>query len=89
MLSADTIRVAVEEQPLACAEGTADPFALGYQLLWKVYPGLPVGAFGHTGMGGFMGLADPARRLGFGFVMNQLGSNGVAHILGTFYRSLG
>jgi len=31
------------------------------------------GAFGHPGMGGSVGYADPARRLGFGYVMNQMG----------------
>jgi CubicO group peptidase (beta-lactamase class C family) len=30
-------------------------------------------AFGHGGFGGSEGLADPGRKLGFGYVMNQLG----------------
>jgi CubicO group peptidase (beta-lactamase class C family) len=29
-------------------------------------------AFGHPGMGGALGLADPSRRLSFGYVMNQM-----------------
>jgi CubicO group peptidase (beta-lactamase class C family) len=29
-------------------------------------------AFGHPGMGGALGLADPSRRLAFGYVMNQM-----------------
>lgn len=29
--------------------------------------------FGHPGMGGSIGYADSARRLGFGYVMNQMG----------------
>ena len=29
-------------------------------------------AFGHPGMGGTLGLADPSRRLAFGYVMNQM-----------------
>jgi CubicO group peptidase (beta-lactamase class C family) len=88
LLRAETIDAAISEQPLARAEGTVDTFGLGYQLLWKLHPELPVGAFGHEGLGGFMGLADPAQRLGFGFVMNQLGSRGAAHLLGALYRSL-
>ena len=35
-----------------------------------------------------IGLADPEARLGFGYVMNQMGSNGAAHLLGAIYRSL-
>jgi CubicO group peptidase (beta-lactamase class C family) len=30
-------------------------------------------AFGHAGMGGSLGYADPEHRLGFGYVMNQMG----------------
>jgi hypothetical protein len=32
--------------------------------------------------------ADPDRRLGFGFVMNQLGNDGAAHLLAATYGSL-
>jgi CubicO group peptidase (beta-lactamase class C family) len=88
VLRAETIDAAVQEQPLAHADGTAGDFGLGYQLLWKLYPGLGTQTFGHTGMGGAIGLADPTTRLAFGFVMNQLGSNGAAHLLGAVYQSL-
>jgi CubicO group peptidase (beta-lactamase class C family) len=86
----ETIEAAVQEQPLANVAGGGVPgdFGLGYQLLWKIHPALPVGSFGHTGMGGSIGLADPSTRLGFGYVMNQIGSNGAAHLLGAIYRSL-
>jgi CubicO group peptidase (beta-lactamase class C family) len=91
VLRPETIAAATEAQPLANVPGGGTPgdFGLGYQLLWKVHPTLPVGSFGHTGLGGAIGLADPAARLGFGFVMNQMGSNGAAHLLGALYRSLG
>lgn len=88
VLRPETIDAAIVEQSLAHAEGMTGDFGLGYQLLWKIYPGLPTGAFGHTGLGGCIGLADPSARLGFGFVMNHLGSNGAAHLLGALYRSL-
>lgn len=88
VLRAETIEAAVHEQPLAHGDGPAADFGLGYQLLWKVYPGLPVGTFGHEGMGGSLGLADPASRLGFGFVVNHLGSRATAHALAAVYRSL-
>jgi CubicO group peptidase (beta-lactamase class C family) len=88
VLEPETIDAARQEQKLANADGTSGDFGLGYQLLWKVYPGLPPGTFGHTGMGGCIGFADPAARLGFGFVMNHMGRNGAAHLIGALYRSL-
>jgi hypothetical protein len=39
-------------------------------------------------MGGSIGLADPTKRLGFGYVMNQIGNNGAARLLTATYRSL-
>jgi CubicO group peptidase (beta-lactamase class C family) len=90
VLRTATIEAAVQEQPLAKVPrgGVAGDFGLGYQLLWKIHPALPVGSFGHTGLGGSIGLADPSTRLGFGFAMNQMGSNGAAHLLGAIYGSL-
>ena len=32
----------------------------------------PQSAFGHPGMGGSLGFADPAHRLAFGYVMNRM-----------------
>ena len=88
LLRAETIEAAMQEQPLAHTDGTAGEFGLGYQLLWKIYPGLGARTFGHTGMGGCIGLADPTRRLGFGFVMNRLGNRGAEHMLTAIYGSL-
>jgi CubicO group peptidase (beta-lactamase class C family) len=88
VLRPETIDAAVQEQKLAHGDGTTGDFGLGYQLLWKVHPGLPKGTFGHSGLGGCIGLADPSARVGFGFVMNRMGSNGASHLLGALYASL-
>ncbi len=57
-------------------------FALGYMKSSdnrRAAPGardsliLSAAAFGHAGMGGSLGFADPAARLAFGYVMNKQG----------------
>jgi CubicO group peptidase (beta-lactamase class C family) len=88
VLGAGTIGAATQEQPLVGADGDPGDFGLGFQLLWKVYPGLAKGTFGHTGLGGSIGLADPRRRLGFGYVMNRMPSDGATELLIALYRSL-
>ncbi|MCP4756671.1 MAG: beta-lactamase family protein [Proteobacteria bacterium] len=49
-------------------------FGLGF-LIARPAPDRFIGprTFGHSGMGGSVGLADPDRKLGFSYVMNQLG----------------
>jgi CubicO group peptidase (beta-lactamase class C family) len=88
VLRAETIEAAIREQPLARAPGPSGGFGLGYQLLGTITPRAGRHAFGHSGLGGFLGLSDPAYQLGFGFVMNRLGSSGAAHLLAATYRSL-
>lgn len=88
LLDAATIDAANEEQPLLRADGTVDDFGLGYQLFWKVFPGMNRWTFGHTGMGGSIGLADTSRRLGIGYVMNRMHSGGGAALVNETYRVL-
>lgn len=48
-------------------------------------------AYGHTGTGGSLGMADPGRRVGVGFVMNQLRGGGrrpTQRLLEALYRCL-
>ncbi len=55
--------------------GTAGPdirFGLGYQLASPSMPGFGPGSFGHTGAGGRLGMADPDREIGFGFVCSRM-----------------
>ena len=51
-------------------------FGLGFMM---PVPGAMMGpndkAFGHPGMGGSLGFADPEARIGFGYVMNLTGSS--------------
>jgi len=66
-------------------------YTLGFQ---KFGPGnplaLPETGFGHAGMGGSVGFADPGARLSFGYVMNKLASHErAAHLLDASYRALG
>jgi CubicO group peptidase (beta-lactamase class C family) len=88
LLGTETIDAAVEEQPLSRANGAAGDFGLGYQLFWKVFPGMNEFTFGHTGMGGSVGLADRKRGLGMGYVMNQMNSGGAAPLVNTTYAAL-
>ena len=62
--------------------GTAGPdirFGLGYQLASPSMPGFGARSFGHTGAGGRLGIADPEREIGFGYVcslMRNIGPHG-------------
>ena len=51
-------------------------------------------AFGHAGMGGALGFADPSTRMSFGYAMNQQGSNLLLNdrgqsLVDAVYRALG
>lgn len=83
-----TIDAAIEEQDLLHAPGTADEYGLGYQLFWKLFPGMNTKTFGHFGMGGSVGLADRKWGLSVGFVMNKMGSGGAAPVINATYGVL-
>lgn len=48
-------------------------YGLGFGLPTSAAPLLGPSTFGHSGMGGSLGLADAEHRVGFGYVMNKLG----------------
>jgi CubicO group peptidase (beta-lactamase class C family) len=78
LMRADTIAAATVEQPPSGGPDT-EMLGLGYQLLWKRFPGLAnTRAFGHFGTGGSIGLADPVNRLAIGYVRNQMEGGGAA-----------
>jgi CubicO group peptidase (beta-lactamase class C family) len=70
-LSADLVAALTGRPSLALDRNILFPLAfhLGYHAL--PIPGLMPG-FGHVGLGGSLGWADPASGLGFGFVHNRL-----------------
>ena len=47
-------------------------FGLGFALGADVHPAAGAAAFGHPGMGGSLGYADPELGFGFGYVMNRM-----------------
>jgi CubicO group peptidase (beta-lactamase class C family) len=56
--------------------GVVTRWGLGFQLNQPVAPlGPNPRTFGHAGAGGSLGFADPDARVGFGYVMNQMGSD--------------
>ena len=88
VLRLETIDAAVEEQPLPHSQDPPGTFGLGYQLFWKMYPNTGPKTFGHTGMGGSVGLANPSRRFGFGYVMNRMAGGVANDLMVATYRSL-
>jgi CubicO group peptidase (beta-lactamase class C family) len=75
VLSGEAIDRAIEEQAVGVDAILGIPmrWGLGFGL---THPDRPLGpnprAFGHAGMGGSIGWADPDAKLGFGYVMNRL-----------------
>lgn len=85
VLRPETIEAATEDQPLVRTREPGSDFALGFQQLWKQFPFGPFRPFGHTGMGGTIGLADPGLKLGFGYVLNRLHGGGATTLLPVVY----
>jgi CubicO group peptidase (beta-lactamase class C family) len=87
----------------ACVEQASGPdVVLGANTRWGLgfaltQPEIPFGpnprAFGHPGAGGSLGFADPDARVGFGYTMNQMGSDALldgraAALFNALYESL-
>ena len=47
-------------------------YGLGFSLSPTLNVAAGPTAFGHSGAGGSLGLADPTHRVGFGYVMNRM-----------------
>jgi CubicO group peptidase (beta-lactamase class C family) len=87
LLSSETIARATEKQVggVECVDGLDMHFGLGFMLRRPDARIVGPRAFGHTGFGGSMGFADPDLKVGFGYVMNQLGNS----VSDEFSRSTG
>ncbi len=66
------VRAEAVNGPDACL--TIDTrFGMGFMLDGEFSPMLSPGSFGHPGAGGSLGYADPEAKVGYGYVMNQMG----------------
>lgn len=75
LLSERAVRLAATEVAAGMDETLKAPThrTLGFMLPFSEFNDVrPAGSFGHAGAGGSQGFADPARRLGFGYAMNQM-----------------
>ena len=81
VLAPDAIERARSEQARGSDPLLGMPLRMGLGF-WLSQPDVPgfafgpnEGAFGHPGAGGSLGFADPAARVGFGYVTNRMGSD--------------
>ncbi len=85
---------AVEKSGMDAVLGIDAPWACGFLRNTQGIYGPNMSAFGHSGWGGSFAFADPARKIGMGYVMNHMGTDlmgdprGVA-LVDAAYRSLG
>lgn len=75
LLRPETVAAAATEQAagLDAVTGYETRYGLGFQLPFPFRPMTGGGSFGHYGLGGSVGFADPARGLSFGYTVNQMG----------------
>jgi CubicO group peptidase (beta-lactamase class C family) len=92
LVSPETVERMSRAQSALVGDALGDitaPFALGFMQA-SPSSGFPRTRFGHEGAGGSNGFADPAARLGFGYVMNQMSETPRAlELCAATYRSLG
>jgi CubicO group peptidase (beta-lactamase class C family) len=69
-LGAATIEQAAGEDLIA---GYDTRYALGFQLPFAVRPMAGANSFGHYGLGGSVGFANPQLGFSFGYTVNQMG----------------
>ena len=72
-----TVKAATAERsngPDACLVADSQ-FGCGFMLDGTMTPMLTPTSFGHAGAGGSLGYADPESKVGYGYVMNQMGGN--------------
>jgi len=74
LLDPATVAAATQEQSFGPDQvlQVTTRFGSGFFLSSEYSPLLGPGSFGHGGAGGSLGMADPARQIGFGYVMNQM-----------------
>jgi CubicO group peptidase (beta-lactamase class C family) len=68
----DAVRAEAVNGPDACLV-VPSRFGMGFMLDGELTPMLSPGSFGHAGAGGSLGYADPEAKVGYGYVMNQMG----------------
>jgi CubicO group peptidase (beta-lactamase class C family) len=95
ILRADTVERACAVQSEGADRVLLLPtrFGLGFMLPPMLAPGCGPQSFGHTGAGGSLGFADPAKRIGFGYVTTKLqfdlgGDERTRGLVRAVYRSL-
>jgi CubicO group peptidase (beta-lactamase class C family) len=74
LLQPKTVAAATREQSNGqdLVLGYETRYATGFQLSFPFRPMAGEGSFGHYGMGGSVGFADPERGVAFAYVMNQM-----------------